>query len=96
METFTTTCSDLDRDRLIDGFSTSVVWDILATLAPGKAAGEDLLANQLLSSGGHEMAALLSDLFVKSAAACSVPQECRRRHGPQHPQERADRRLFQQ
>ena len=34
VETCTTTCSDLDRDRLIDGFSTEVVRDILATLAP--------------------------------------------------------------
>ena len=37
VETYTTTCSDLDRDRLIDGFSTEVVRNILATLAPGKA-----------------------------------------------------------
>ena len=77
VETDTTTCSDLDRDLLFDGFSTEVVRDILATLAPGKAAGEDLVANELLRSGGDEMAALLSDLFVKSAAACSVPQEWR-------------------
>ena len=74
VETCTTTCSDLDRDRLIDGFSTEVV---RAALAPGKAAGEDLVANELLRSGGEDMAALLSDLFVKSAAACSVPQEWR-------------------
>ena len=77
VDTCTTTCSDLDRDRLIDGFSTEVVPDIVATLAPGKAAGEDLVPNELLRSGGEEMAALLSDLFVKSAAACSVPQEWR-------------------
>ena len=77
VETCTTTCSDLDRDRLIDGFSTEVVRDILATLAPGRGAGEDLVANELLRSGGEDMAALLSDLFVKSAAACSVPQEWR-------------------
>ena len=77
VEACTTACSDLDRDRLIDGFSTEVVRDILATLAPGKAAGEDLVADELLRSGGEDMAALLSDLFVKSAAACSVPQEWR-------------------
>ena len=77
VETDTTTCSDLDRDLLIDGFSTEVVRDILATLAPGKAAGEDLVANELLWSGRDEMAALLSGLFVKSAAECSVPQEWR-------------------
>ena len=42
VETDTTICADLDRDLLIDGFSTEVVRDILATLAPGKAAGEEL------------------------------------------------------
>ena len=77
VETSTTLCSDLDYDRLVDGFSTELVRDILATLAPGKAPGEDLVANELLKSGGNEMAALLADLFVKSAAACSVPQEWR-------------------
>ena len=64
VETCTTTCSDLDRDCLFDGFFTDVVRDILATLVPGKAAGEDLVADELLRSGGEEMAALLSDLFV--------------------------------
>ena len=45
---------------LIEGFSTEVVGDILATLALGKATGEDLVANELLRSGGNEMAALLA------------------------------------
>ena len=77
VEASATSCSDLDRELLIDGSSTEVVGDILATLAPGNAIGEDLVANELLRSGGNGMAALLRDLFIKSASACSVPQEWR-------------------
>ena len=77
VETCTTTRSDLDRDRLVDGFSTEVVRDIPATLAPGKAAGEDLVAMSYSGLEGKIWPLCFLTLFVKSAAACSVPQEWR-------------------
>ena len=64
VRTCTTTCSDLDRDCLIDGFFTEVVRDILATF-------------ELLRSGGEEMAALLRTSSSSLLPACSVPQEWR-------------------